>query len=169
MVYTRSWINILYVDGTYTFMNVNICMDIVQTRLYSFTTTLHFPSGPISFATPASLQVSSAQAPLLQSSLLLVISLHVHTLYIRSVHTSLFILVCTWCRHVCTWFISVHPVQCLYMVHLGSSWFTSFCWKRFLDVRRLYSHVLSCTTFKQCYGTGISHLVQAGFIQVCTP
>ena len=45
---------------------VNICMDIVQTRLYSFTTTLHFPSGPISFVTPASL--SSAQALLLQSS-----------------------------------------------------------------------------------------------------
>ena len=34
----------LYVHGTYTFMNVNICMDTIQTRLYSFTTTLHFPS-----------------------------------------------------------------------------------------------------------------------------
>jgi hypothetical protein len=48
-------------------------MDIVQTRLYSFTTTLHFPSGQISLAMQASL--SSVQAPLLQSSLLPVISL----------------------------------------------------------------------------------------------
>ncbi len=63
----------MYVHSTYTFMNVNICMYIVQTRLYSFTTTLHFPSGSISLATPASL--SYAQAPHLQSSLLPVISL----------------------------------------------------------------------------------------------
>ena len=34
----------LYVHGTHTFMNVNICMDTRQTRLYKFTTTLHFPS-----------------------------------------------------------------------------------------------------------------------------
>ncbi len=49
------------------FMNVNICMYVVQTRLpvYCFTTKLDFPSGQISFATPASL--SSAQAPFLQS------------------------------------------------------------------------------------------------------
>ncbi len=41
-------------------------MYIVQTHMFSFTRTLHFPSGPISrsLATPASL--SSAQAPLLQ-------------------------------------------------------------------------------------------------------
>ena len=63
----------LYVHGTYTFMHVNICMDTVQTCLYIFTTTLHFPSCPISLATPASL--SSAQEPLLLSSLLPVISL----------------------------------------------------------------------------------------------
>jgi hypothetical protein len=44
----------LCLHGTYTFMNVKICMDVAQTRLYSFTTTLHF------IATPASL--SSAQA-----------------------------------------------------------------------------------------------------------
>ncbi len=48
-------------------------MYIVHTRLYSFTTTLHFPSGQISLATLASL--SSVQAPLLHSSLLPVISL----------------------------------------------------------------------------------------------
>ncbi len=34
----------LYVHGTYMFMYVNRCMDIIQTRLYSFKTTLHFPS-----------------------------------------------------------------------------------------------------------------------------
>ncbi len=56
------------VHGADRFMTVNTCMYIVQTRLYSFTTTLHFPSGPISLATPASL--SSAQAPFLQSCLL---------------------------------------------------------------------------------------------------
>ena len=41
----------LYVHGTYKFMNADSCIDIVQTRPYSFTTTvtLHFPSGPISF------------------------------------------------------------------------------------------------------------------------
>ncbi len=39
-------------------------MYMVQTRLYSFTTTLHFPSGQISLATQASLR--SVQAPLLQ-------------------------------------------------------------------------------------------------------
>jgi hypothetical protein len=63
----------LYVHCTYTCIDVNKCLDTVQTRLYSFTTTIYFPSGPISLATPASL--SSAQAPLLQSSLLPVISL----------------------------------------------------------------------------------------------
>ncbi len=63
----------LYVHGTYKFMNVYIRMYILQTRLYSFTTTLHSPSGQISLATPASL--SSAQAPLLQSGLPSVICL----------------------------------------------------------------------------------------------
>ncbi len=48
-------------------------MYTMQAHLYSFTTPLHFSSGPISLATPASL--SSAQAPLLQSSLLPVICL----------------------------------------------------------------------------------------------
>ncbi len=33
----------LYVHGTYLCMNANICMYVVQTLLYSFTTTLHFP------------------------------------------------------------------------------------------------------------------------------
>ncbi len=56
----------LYVHGTYTFMHVKIHMDTVQTRLYSFSTTLHFPSGPISLVTPVSL--SSTQEPLLLSS-----------------------------------------------------------------------------------------------------
>ena len=56
----------LYVHGTYSFMNVKICMDTVQARLYSFSTTLHFPSGPISLATLASL--SSVQEQLLLSS-----------------------------------------------------------------------------------------------------
>ena len=58
---------LMYVPGTYIYMDVYICMYTVQTRLFSFTSTLHFPSGPISrsLATPASL--SSAQAPLLQS------------------------------------------------------------------------------------------------------
>ncbi len=63
----------LYVHGKYTSMYVNICMDIVQTRLYSFTTTLHFPSSQFSLATQASL--SFAQEPLLLSSFLPVISL----------------------------------------------------------------------------------------------
>ena len=67
----------MYVICTYMFINKYICMYMVtvQTRLYSFTTILHwhFPSGQISLVTQASL--SSAQAPLLQpeSSLLPVI------------------------------------------------------------------------------------------------
>ncbi len=64
----------LYVQGTYTFINANVCMYMVQTRLYSITTTLHFPSGPISLATPASL--SSVQAQLLQRSLELACQTH---------------------------------------------------------------------------------------------
>ena len=192
-------------------MNVNKCMYIVQTRLYSFTTTLHFPSGPIGFATLASLWVSSAQATpasflssvfmyihctyaVHQCSSLYVhctylsvhvtdmfilltvctwfilvhpgslpwcmlsvlactrlylsdipqfcisvmamktckdnwlkhvctLYIHVHKLYIRC--SSLFILVCTLYILVCTCHRQVHPVDCLYMVHLGSSWFTA--------------------------------------------
>jgi hypothetical protein len=34
------------VHGTYTFINVNVCLYMVQTRLYHITTTLHSPSGP---------------------------------------------------------------------------------------------------------------------------
>ncbi len=37
----------MYVACTYTFMNSYTCMYIVHTRLYIFTTTLYFPSGPI--------------------------------------------------------------------------------------------------------------------------
>ena len=60
----------VYVICTYMFINKYICIYMVQTRLYSFTTTLHFPSGLISLAMQAS---SSAQAQLVQSSLLPVI------------------------------------------------------------------------------------------------
>ena len=63
----------MYIHGTYTFIIVYICIYIVQARLYCFKTTLHFSSGPISLATPASL--SCPQATLLQSSLLPLISL----------------------------------------------------------------------------------------------
>ena len=56
----------LSVHCTYTCIDVNICLNTVQTRVCNFITTLHFPSGPISLATPASL--SSAQEPLLLSS-----------------------------------------------------------------------------------------------------
>ncbi len=79
--YTFNECMLLYVPGTYMHIDVYVCMYIVQTRLltlFSFTSTLHFPSGPISLATPASL--SSAQAPLLQPP---VISLHVHILHIH--------------------------------------------------------------------------------------
>ncbi len=57
----------LYVRCTYMCIDVKTCLDIVQTRLCSFTTTLHFPSGPISLVTQASL--SSAHEPLLLSSI----------------------------------------------------------------------------------------------------
>ncbi len=68
----------LYVNGADMFMNVNICMGIEQTRLYSFTTKLQFPSGQISLAMLASLSLNSAQEQLLLwilSRLLPVISL----------------------------------------------------------------------------------------------
>ncbi len=61
----------VYVICIYTFINKYICMYMIQTRLHSFTTTHHFPSGQISLAKPVSL--SSAQALLLQSSFLPVI------------------------------------------------------------------------------------------------
>ncbi len=53
----------LYDHSTYfcIIIDVNICMDTLQTRLYSSTTILHVPSGPISLATPAN--ISSAQPP----------------------------------------------------------------------------------------------------------
>ncbi len=89
----------LYVQGTDTFINVNVCMYMVQTRLYSFTITLHFPSGPISLATPAS--PSSAQAQLLQSSLELACQAH----HVRWIY--MYIHVCTWYEHVPT---------CMYLV-----------------------------------------------------
>ena len=62
----------MYIDvdiGMY--IDVDICMDTVHTCLCMFTVTtaLHFPSFPISLATPASL--CSAQEPLLLSCLLL--------------------------------------------------------------------------------------------------
>jgi hypothetical protein len=56
----------LYVYCTYICIDVNTCLDTVQTCLCSFTSTLHFPSGPISLATPASL--SSTQEQFLLSS-----------------------------------------------------------------------------------------------------
>jgi hypothetical protein len=56
-------------------------MYIVQTRLYSFKITFHFPSGPISLVTPASL--NSVQEPLLH---VLTSHIHVCTLHVH-VHT----------------------------------------------------------------------------------
>ena len=60
----------LYVNDTYTVMNIYSCMYILQTRLYcdSFTTTLHFPSGPISLVTLASLSSQSGQFQLLKGA-----------------------------------------------------------------------------------------------------
>ncbi len=87
----------LYVRGTHTFMNVNIYMDIVQTRLYSFTTTLHFPSGLISLATPASLSYAQAQAPLM----------YVHCIYMYILCT------CIYCVYTCTY--TVHGT--MYVCH----------------------------------------------------
>ncbi len=86
---------------------------------------------------------------------------------VQCVYTCLYV-VCTQYIHVCTWFISVHPVECLYMVHLSSSWFIFLCWNHFLEVCCLYSPVLACTSFKQYHGTGICHSVPAWFIQGCT-
>ena len=63
----------LYVHVTDMYIDVDICMDTVQTRLCMFTTTLHFPSFPISLVTPVSL--CSAQEPLLLSCRLLGTSL----------------------------------------------------------------------------------------------
>ncbi len=76
-VHTHSWMNIF---GTNTLMLMNektiiVCMDIVQTRLYSFTTTLHFPSGPIrvSLATLVTRSLSS-DAGEAQKSLIITVS-----------------------------------------------------------------------------------------------
>ncbi len=66
-VFMHSYI-CMYVVHTYIYIDVDTCLDTVQTFLCSFTTTLHFPSGQISLAMQASL--SSAQEQLLLSSLL---------------------------------------------------------------------------------------------------
>ena len=64
----------MYIDvDICMYIDVDICMDTVRTRLCMFTTALHFPSFPISLATPASL--CSAQEPLLLSCRLLGTSL----------------------------------------------------------------------------------------------
>ncbi len=96
------------VQGTYTFIYVNVCtyMILWQTRLYSFTTTIHFPSGPISLVTPASL--SSAQALLLQSSLELACQAH----HVRWIY--MYIHVCTWYEHVPTCMYLVWPCTFLF-------------------------------------------------------
>ncbi len=62
----------LFLGCTYICVDVDTvtCLDTVQTLLCSVTTTLHFPSGPISLATPASVSTAPRQEPLLQSSLL---------------------------------------------------------------------------------------------------
>ncbi len=112
---------VLYVHCTYTFMIVNMCMYIIQTRLrlYSSTTTLHFSSGPISLATQASL--SSAQAPFLQSCLLPSLSSvfcwnnwlnPVCTMYMHCIYT--FIL-CIYMHIPCTW---VLLIICVYHFHV---------------------------------------------------
>ncbi len=66
-IHVHAFLN-LCVCCTYIYMDVDTCLDTVQTLLCSFTTTLHFPSGQISLAMQASL--SSAQKQLLLSSLL---------------------------------------------------------------------------------------------------
>jgi hypothetical protein len=167
---TLSWINIyLYVHGTYMCINVNICMDIVKTHLYSFTNTLHFPSGQISLATLASL--SSAQAPLLQSSLLPVISL-------RKWQTTQALLapglsyqpgtrgsveLCpscqnNWLKHVCTLHMHVHIVY----IHVHTCYIgATYC------LHHLYSS-LHHDRYVLCYHTGINHCVQTGIYLLYT-
>ncbi len=68
------YIYILYVACTYMFMNTYICMYIIHTHEYMLifmwtlhmhvgaaSTTLHFPSGPISLATQASVNTVQEQ------------------------------------------------------------------------------------------------------------
>jgi hypothetical protein len=68
-MFMHSYICMYIVQSTYICMDVKTCLDIVQTRLCSFTTTLHFPLGLISLATQASLN-SAQELLLLLSSLL---------------------------------------------------------------------------------------------------
>ena len=74
-----------------------------------------------------------------------VCTLYVHCTYLSVHGTDMFIILI-----VCMWFTSVHP---------GSP----------ASVHRLYSAVLGCTSFKQCYSTGICNLVHTVFIHVYTP
>ena len=86
---------------------------------------------------------------------LLFINVH-HCMYI--VHTGLYMVqTCLYMVQTCS--------SCFMSLH-GSSQFTRFCWKHFRDVCSLYSPVLSCTSCRQCYGTGISHLVHTGYVNV---
>jgi hypothetical protein len=124
---------VMYVHCAYTFMIVKTCMYIVQTRLrlYSFTTTLHFSSGPISLATQAN--ISSVQAPFLQSCLLPSLSSVscwnnwlnpvcactdlVCTMYIYCIYTFTGIL-CIYMYIRCTW---VLLTVCVYPFHVCPS------------------------------------------------
>ncbi len=147
MVHTRSWINIFVCTW---YIHVHECKYMyghsadTSLQLHNYTS---LSIRPYQLCDASESQLSTGSAPseeppsCHQSSCIYIVL----TLFITV------ILVCTLYILVChgTCYRHVHPVQCLYMVHLCSSWFTSFCWKHFLDVCRLYSLVLGCTTFKQ--------------------
>ena len=110
---------------------------MVQRRMYIFTATLHFSSGPIGRATPASL--SSVQAPLLQSSLLpfigmdsvgwtCTVSCDVYTLYIRVrtryIHVHTLYMGSTYGMHIPLWCVqlcSSMNCSCVMYVHFKNN------------------------------------------------
>ena len=160
----QLWTMLWYRNQPLLFINVHHCMYIVHTCLYMVQTCLscfmsvYGSSWFTHFCWKHFSDVCCLYSPVLcctsfeqgYGTGMLFINVH-HCMYI--VHTCLYMVqTCSSC------FMSVH----------GSSWFTRFCWKYFRDVCRLYSPVLSCTSFRQCYGTGISHLVHRGYVNVWT-
>ncbi len=75
-----------------------------------------------------------------------------------------------WLKHVCTLHIHVHTVSiCVHMLYMDTRLWMYIPLQYMPLCTCLYWPVLSCTSFKQCYGTGIGCLVQSGFIHWCTP
>ena len=141
----------LYVHGTYMFMHVKICMDSTDTSVQLLNHT-SFPIRPNQPCDAGESQLRAGASPSEQPSEQLVKRLF---------------LLNNWLNHVHTLYIHVHTVyRHVHMLYMGTSHFMHVpLW--YMPLHTLLYH--TCTTFRQCWYTRVSHSVQAGFQHVYTP